>query len=345
MFEQVATVSPGQQYRLEVASHSALAKWVACDDQYPYGVAYNVWGPLPSYLPNYDGTFRFNSTLSALGPTATALAVRKAAAPLTQTPAARTQIALAQQTSIPFTATQRALATRAAALGLPPEVANQLAILSEQSFLTTFELQPGQSLRLIVGIIECCYLIKPVTIQARWSISPADGAKIDPNTGLITVDSSTPHGRGYTVTATLGDTAYTLVTKVTVYTPQGNPLVGVWQEDAQFTCDGSKEVQPRARIGELVFRAEGRFLLTWYPFEVYVDYEGTYRHDLKSGALTLSPQGGNYMPRRTDLSGTARLDAQGRLVLSDMWLGAPPDSDSVTPNCGHRFVRRPSDRW
>jgi hypothetical protein len=116
-------------------------------------------------------------------------------------------------------------------------------------------------------------------------------------------------------------------------------LVGTWKEDVQLDCNTLDEIRPSDMIRELEFRADGTFAVTWQPFEVYHDYSGTYLYDSKSRSLTLNPTTSNYMPSPTDFSGTAEIDAQGRLVLYDMWLGAPPGATSIKPNCGHRFVQ------
>ena len=122
-----------------------------------------------------------------------------------------------------------------------------------------------------------------------------------------------------------------------VFTPEANPLVGLWREAAQIDCATGNEFVPTTQIGELVFGADGTFGVTWFPFEVYKDYWGTYRFDLAAGTLELVVEGGNYVPRDVDGSGRFRFDATGRLILTDLWLGTPHDGTGA-PSCGHVFA-------
>jgi hypothetical protein len=75
------------------------------------------------------------------------------------------------------------------------------------------------------------------------------------------------------------------------------------------------------------------------PFESYVDYWGDYTYNLADGTLDLTITGGNQQPDDVDGSGHYTLDANGNLVLTDMWLGTSAFAEGGTPNCGHRFAR------
>ncbi len=127
---------------------------------------------------------------------------------------------------------------------------------------------------------------------------------------------------------------------VYVYTPQSNPLVGTWHEQAQLVCDTEQEIRPAQPIGELRFNAAGAFDVTWTPFEVYVDYWGTYRYDPAQGTLELEITGGNYVPKNVDTKGRVSFDQQGRLLLHQMWLGNPSDVSNPVANCGHVFAHQ-----
>ena len=202
----------------------------------------------------------------------------------------------------------------------------------------TLAIQPGETWEFSPGTVECCYVFEPVDACATWSVSPSDGATIDPKTGVFIVDPETPSGAVFTVTADVENGRRLVSVDAHVYTPEANPLFGTWGEEAQFACETDEEKAPEERIGELAFGADGEFSVTWFPFEIYKDYWGTYTFDLNQGTIELTASGGNYVPEGLDGSGTWFIDEEGRLVLKDIWLGAPRDV-SRDVNCGHRFTR------
>ena len=71
-------------------------------------------------------------------------------------------------------------------------------------------------------------------------------------------------------------------------------LAGKWSQ-VREACNGHA-------IGEVIFRPDGTFAVTWAPFETYVDYWGTYRFDPGTGELALTPDGGNFVP--ADVAGS-----------------------------------------
>jgi len=201
----------------------------------------------------------------------------------------------------------------------------------------TVEMQPGEMHAFSLGLVECCYFFERVGACATWSVDPAEGASIDSHTGVFDLDATTPSGTVFTVSADVQNGRRVVSIEVHVFTPDANPLVGIWSEEAQFACDTGEEVVPEQRIGELRFRADGTFGVTWIPFEVYVDYWGTYDYDLGQGTVDLDITGGNYTPDDVDDSGLFSFDEQGRLILSDMWLGNPHEGTG-SAHCGHRFT-------
>ncbi|MGB9299077.1 MAG: hypothetical protein WCD51_00640 [Anaerolineae bacterium] len=218
--------------------------------------------------------------------------------------------------------------------GLDEDTLNRLSLVMGD----TLAMQPGETWEFSPGVVECCYVFEPVDACATWSVSPTDGATIDPKTGVFAVDPGTPSGEVFTVTADVENGRRLVSADVHVYTPEANPLFGIWHEEAQFACETDEEVIPEERIGELSFGANGKFSVTWHPFEVYKDYWGTYTFDLNQGTLDLAGAEGNYVPEDLDGGGSWFIDEDGRLVLRDMWLGAPRGGAAVV-NCGHRFTR------
>ena len=218
--------------------------------------------------------------------------------------------------------------------GLDEDTLSRLSLVMGDTLAT----QPGETWEFAPGVVECCYVFEPVDACATWSVSPTDGATIDAKTGVFTVDAGTPSGTVFTVTADVENGRRLVSADVHVYTPEANPLFGIWHEEAQFACETDEEVIPEERIGELSFGADGEFSVTWHPFEVYKDYWGTYTFDLSQGTIELTGAEGNYVPEGLDGSGSWFIDDDGRLILKDIWLGAPRDVSGVV-NCGHRFTR------
>lgn len=202
----------------------------------------------------------------------------------------------------------------------------------------SIEMQPGKTQNLSLLAFECCHYFEPVETCVTWSVEPSEGASIDPERGVLTVEAGVPSGSVFTVSADVEDGRRILSIPVYIFTPQDNPLVGIWREEVQFACGTGTEVSPESPIDELRFRADGTFGVTWQPFEVYVDYWGSYQYSLAQGTLDLAVTGANYSPDDVDGNGLFSLDEQGRLILSDMWLGSPSGGKS-SANCGHRFAR------
>jgi len=218
---------------------------------------------------------------------------------------------------------------------LDEETLNRL----ELSMESTAQMQPGETRQFSLGTVECCYVFETVDACAVWSVEPASGASIHPASGELTIDPETPSGSMFSVRANVENGRRIITSDVYVFTPQSNPLVGTWHEDTQFACGTTAEIAPQEPIGELVFRADGSFAVTWMPFEIYHDYWGTYGYDLAQATLDLSDAEGNYVPPDLDGSGSFSIDDQGQLILSDLWLGSPRDGGGE-PNCGHRFTPR-----
>ncbi len=209
--------------------------------------------------------------------------------------------------------------------------------------------QAGDTLALAVGRQECCVYYEEIEADVSWSVEPGHAASIDA-AGVLSVAPNAPPGTVLTVTAVLAASGQTVSAPITVYTPEANPLVGRWKEELQYTCETGEAFAPPDPIQELIFEADQTINVTWFPFEIYVDYWGRYKFDLEQGTLSIQVEGGNYVPPDFDGEGTFTFDEGGGLVLVDIWLGTPPAGwqPTLTPggppltgplNCGHRFVR------
>lgn len=222
------------------------------------------------------------------------------------------------------------------ACALPPLPEETLDALGFNVFGNSYDAKPGEMLDLSLGAIECCYVKQQVEACVTYSVSPAEGATIDA-AGALTIAGDAAPGTVFTVTADVEAGRKVLTTEVFVYTPESNPLLGIWHEVAQLPCGGGAEVAPELAIQELWFRANGEVAVTWMPFEIYFDYWSDYTYDLRTGDLTITPTGGNYVP--DDVEGVGKFSlADDQLVLEDMWLGSP-QTGMQPANCGHRFER------
>jgi hypothetical protein len=210
-----------------------------------------------------------------------------------------------------------------------------IAELEFGSFLGFYQAQPGDTVDVDLGTVECCYTFNPVNVCATYAVEGHPEATIDATTGVLAVAPSTPNGTELVVTADIQDGAATRNVSVFVYDPADNPLVGGWTETAQIACGTAMESPPPTPMQELAFWANGTFWATWMPFELYVDYRGTYSYDLGAGTLTMTPDSGNYIPPDVDGDGTFTIQG-GELVLVDIWLGTPQGSNDP-PACGHRL--------
>ncbi|KAA3643399.1 MAG: hypothetical protein DWQ07_23080 [Chloroflexi bacterium] len=201
------------------------------------------------------------------------------------------------------------------------------------------QIEAGGQLELRLATLECCVFWETVEASADWSLADAPkGVEIDTQTGLLTADDEVGNGATFTVQASVSSGQQVFEEKVTVYSLDGNPLVGIWTEKAQQTCDTYDETSVEEPIGELIFSADGSLSVTWRPFEAYIDYVGEYSFDTET--IKIQADGVNYLPENIDGTGTYLIDDQGRLILSDIWLGSPPFGSATTPLCGHIFTKK-----
>ena len=95
-------------------------------------------------------------------------------------------------------------------------------------------------------------------------------------------------------------------------------------------------------VQELVFSDDGHFSVTFHPFETYKDYWGSYSFEAASAKLTLKIEGGNNIVTAPEQTGTARYDADGKLVLDGFSFGRaepiPDQSGSVHQGWSCRYT-------
>ena len=181
--------------------------------------------------------------------------------------------------------------------------------------------------------------VDPVPACVEWSVIPEAAASID-ETGLLRVAPDAQPGLNLTVEADIENGREVIATDVTVYVPSDAPIVGSYHEVSWIECAGGATVDSQQPIGEVIFYETGDFWVTWTPFELYVDYWGTWTWDDATSTVTMNQEGGNYVPEDLDLEGTVTIveDPDG-IVLEAMWLGTPPDADPPITECGHVLER------
>ncbi|HEU4557392.1 MAG TPA: hypothetical protein VFS20_06060 [Longimicrobium sp.] len=195
------------------------------------------------------------------------------------------------------------------------------------------ELAPGQTQALRAGLSSNPPYSPPDTLprgcNARWRVDAGAPARIDKR-GQLAVRADAAPGTQFLVHAVVGrDTARQIVY---VVDPRPNPLAGTWGETAPARCTpAAGGLEP---VRELVFRRNGRFTVTFMPFETYNDYWGRYTYDHATGALKMQIERGNRVPPDADLEGTARV-VDKHLVLEGMWLGQPTSEQPRT--CTYTF--------
>jgi hypothetical protein len=113
--------------------------------------------------------------------------------------------------------------------------------------------------------------------------------------------------------------------------------LGRWREIAWVNCATGQEASPDDPIRELVFQSDGTVTVTWRPIETYVDYKGTYQLS-ESGAIKIVITWSAYAPGDFEGDGTYQIDDGGNLLLADMWLGSPKQTQGLN-GCGHRFEK------
>jgi len=200
------------------------------------------------------------------------------------------------------------------------------------------QLKPGESFQFEVRFYESPTYQWAINMCERWSVEPADAGVTIDDTGFLTVSPLTAPGTHFVVSAHVDEGRGSAIeADLYVWTPETAPLVGRYTEIAQVSCDGTPWTPPHP-VGELEFKANGRFNVTWTPWGWYVDYSGDYLYDPVTGMLQMSSPEGEYVPDDFDGIGTATFVPGQGLLLRNIWLGSPPYRDYVLgEGCGHTF--------
>jgi hypothetical protein len=238
----------------------------------------------------------------------------------------------------------RFLFTAIAAAALVPALGGRAAaqrgcgIPSDQHVVIAvepLEMVPGERRVLELAMVRAPYTPSeplPAACKARWSVSEGSHARVD-NRGRLHVTRHARPGEQLVVSVDVGGRK--VRQEVHVIDPRPNPIAGTWAQSGPAQCAGAPDAAAEP-VRELIIHRDGRFSSTFMPFETYKDYWGTYTYDRATGALAMSPTGGNRDPFGLDLAGTARVSG-GRLTLHGMWFGQPGAGTPRT--CTYVFVK------
>lgn len=174
---------------------------------------------------------------------------------------------------------------------------------------------------------------EPGECVTGWSLSDPRLARFTPDhSAIILADDATP-GAKLVISYRTRDPKFPVrlvTTTLTIVARDAVVLTGTRSQSDLSGCDG---IEP---VGELKFTADGKFNVTFQPFETYVDYWGDYRFDPETGALSMTVTGGNFQPPKLMLTGKARIEGK-TLVLEGMFLGSRSDFTPPATGCTYRF--------
>lgn len=167
----------------------------------------------------------------------------------------------------------------------------------------------------------------PLKCFTRWSSSDS-AVTVAPERGRIVIASGATPGRDVEIAGTLG--SRTVRTRFRIAPAEGPVLTGFWSQ-ASVDCGGPV---PRDPLRELRFNSDGRFAVTFVPFEVRQDYWGSVEFDPAAGRIGFLVDRGNSVPGGLMLKGRAEADGEGRLVMDGVYFGGL----EAAPAGGCRYV-------
>jgi len=168
----------------------------------------------------------------------------------------------------------------------------------------------------------------PLKCFSRWTSSnPA--VTVAPERQRVIIGPDATPGEDVEILGTLG--ARTVRARFRIAPAEGPVLTGFWSQ-ASVDCGGPV---PRDPLGELRFNSDGRFAVTFVPFEVRQDYWGSVAYDPAAGRIGFVIERGNTVPVNLMLSGQARVEDNNRLALDGVYFGG---LDVATPAEGCRYI-------
>lgn len=156
----------------------------------------------------------------------------------------------------------------------------------------------------------------PLDCLKGWTVSAPELASLSPDHRSLTIAADAAPGAPVTVSARLAGKPVTA--SFTVVARDAVVLTGFWKEVGDPDCPVGNP-----SIMELHFLPDGKFELTWQPFERYIDYWGDYSFDPATGTITFRPTGGNHVPTDADWEGRATVEGDGLLRFDALFFGSP----------------------
>jgi hypothetical protein len=169
---------------------------------------------------------------------------------------------------------------------------------------------------------------EPTDCISHWHVDPALG-RLSADRRTLRIAADAKPGAELVISYQAGGSAVTRSMRVV-----GRDEIVLTGLRGQRAVEGCTMQVP---VGELEFREDGTFAVTYRPFETYKDYWGRYLFDPSSGALKMTIEGGNYRPADADLEGRAHFDPAGKLVLEDVFLGQPGGAPAPGGSCRYTF--------
>lgn len=170
----------------------------------------------------------------------------------------------------------------------------------------------------------------PLKCFTRWESSdPA--VTVDALGKRIVLGPEATPGRDIEIAGTIGDR--TVRTRFRIAPADGPVLTGFWSQES-VDCQGPT---PRDPLRELRFSSDGKFAVTFVPFEVRQDYWGSVMFDAAAARIGFAVERGNTVPPHLMLKGRARVGDDNRLVLDGVYFGG---LDAAPPAGGCSYVFR-----
>lgn len=181
----------------------------------------------------------------------------------------------------------------------------------------------------------------PLACTSDWTVSNPALATLDVQNGTLRIAPHAPPGSEIIVSYNvLGQPVRSMIRVVAA---DAVVLTGRRGQSAIEGVDACHRIEP---VRELEFSSNGRFSVTFTPFESFRDYWGTYRFDPATGRIVMTVEGGNNRPISSDLDGIVRMGEGNRLVFEGMYFGnrreppppsGPDDWPPSAPVCRYTF--------